>query len=147
MRASVDRRAGDAELDRLHARAARLLGADGVAAARVAAHFLASSPRGDPWAVDVLRHAARDAIATGALHPAVSTLRWALEEPPGPELRGKVLLELGLAETHADSVASVDHLAEAYVALADHEARASAALARAQALTVLMRPDEAVECC
>jgi len=137
--------AGEAERDVLHARAARLLDADGVAAARVAAHILASAPRGDPWAVEVLRRAARDAVAQGAPQPAVTALRRALEEPPQPSLRGDVLLELGLAETHADSAASVEHLAEAAASLVDRETHTTAALAHAQGLMVLMRPGEAVE--
>ena len=118
---------------------------DGAAAARVAAHILASAPRGDRWAVEVLRRASREALAQGAPQPAVTSLRRALEEPPGSELRGRVLLELGLAESHSDGVASVGHLAEAYAALPDPEARTSAALARAQGLVILMRPAEAVD--
>ena len=145
VRASVRGDAGDALLDVLHARAARLLDADGAAAARVAAHILASAPRGDRWAVEVLRRASRDALAQGAPQPAVTSLRRALDEPPGPELRGQVLLELGLAESHSDGVASVGHLADAYAALPDSEARTSAALARAQGLVTLMRPAEAVD--
>jgi DNA-binding CsgD family transcriptional regulator len=145
VRASVTNDAGDAVLDVLHARAARLLDADGAIAARVAAHILASTPRGDPWAVEVLRRAAREALAQGAPQPAVRSLRRALEEPPKPELRGQVLLELGLAETHADSSAGVGHLSEAYAALVEPEARTTAALARAQTLLVLMRPGEAVD--
>lgn len=145
VRASVTGDIGEAERGVLHARAARLLDAGGAAAARVAAHIHASAPAGDPWAVEVLRRAARDALGQGAPQPAVTTLRRALEEPPGQELQGEVLLELGLAETHADSVASVGHLAEAYAALANPEARTTAALARAQGLIVLMRAGEAVD--
>ena len=145
VRASVAGEVGAAELEVLRARAARLLHADGAAATRVAAHLLATAPSADPWAVEVLRQAARDALAQGAPEPAVASLRRALDEPPPAGLRGDVLFELGQAEVHADNLAGVEHLAAARAALADPGARTAAAVALAQGLVVLMRPADAVE--
>jgi DNA-binding CsgD family transcriptional regulator len=145
VRASVAGEIGAAELGVLRARAARMLHADGAAASRVAAHLLAIAPSGDPWAVEVLRQAARDALAQGASEPAVATLRRALDEPPPAALRGDVLFELGQAEVHADNLASVEHLAAARAALTNPGARTAAAIALARGLVVLMRPADAVE--
>ncbi len=83
----------------LHARAAALLSDDGAPPDRVAAHLLSAEPFGEGWVVDALRAAARRAIGQGAPEAAVSYLRRALNEPPAPDSRLEVLLELGRAES------------------------------------------------
>ena len=82
----------------LHSGAASLLVAEDAPADRVAAHLLSAEPYGEAWVVDVLRAAARQAMARGAPDAAASYLRRALAEPPAGELRLEVLLELGRAE-------------------------------------------------
>lgn len=101
---------------------------------QVAAHVLAMPARGEGWAVDVLRHAAGAALAKGDPDAAVSSLRRALEEPPPPELRSELLLELGRAEALTSLPAAAGHLRGAYESLEDPVARAHAAegLGRAQ---------------
>ena len=62
-----------------HLDAARLLDADGEDAERVAAHLLLGHAGGDPWVVERLRAAAREARAA---QPAARYLERALQEPP-----------------------------------------------------------------
>jgi DNA-binding CsgD family transcriptional regulator len=82
----------------LHSGAARLLLAEDAPADRIAAHLLSAEPYGEPWVVDALRVAARQAMARGAPDTAASYLRRALAEPPAGDQRLEVLLELGRAE-------------------------------------------------
>ena len=58
-----------------------------------------TEPRGSEWVCDRLRDAAREAVPRGAPDASVTYLRRALEEPPSPDSRPAVLLELGLAES------------------------------------------------
>ena len=51
------------------------------------------------WVCDRLRDAAHEAVPRGAPDASVTYLRRALEEPPSPDSRPAVLLELGLAES------------------------------------------------
>jgi DNA-binding CsgD family transcriptional regulator len=82
----------------LHREAAQVLLAEGALADRVAAHLLSTEPYGEGWVVEALRAAGRAALAQGAPEAAVSYLRRALAEPPGPGCRLEVLVELGRAE-------------------------------------------------
>jgi DNA-binding CsgD family transcriptional regulator len=116
VRAAVYSDVPPAERALAHAEAARLLRAEGAAAERAATHLLASEPAGEPWAVDVLRTAARRAAEGGAPGSAVSYLERALTEPPPPEARGEVLFELGRAELASYKPAALEHLAEALTA-------------------------------
>lgn len=86
-----------AELHRGHRKAAELLGAEGAAADRIAAHLAPTERLGEGWVVDVLRQAARQALGRGAVEEAVHYLERAWAEPPGPAVRCDVLLELGTA--------------------------------------------------
>jgi len=78
---AAGRRAGN------HGRAARLLGEEGAAPARVAMHLLNTPPSGDAWVVDILR-----AAASAEIRPETRAtyLRRAVAEPtrasiqPGP---------------------------------------------------------------
>ena len=83
---------------RWHARAARLLDADGAPAGEVTVHLLAAGPAGDSWVVARLRAAAADARTRGAPDIARLCLERALAEPPPARARPEVLAELGRAE-------------------------------------------------
>jgi DNA-binding CsgD family transcriptional regulator len=123
-----------AERQLAHRAAARELAADGFPAEAVAAHLLPMPPLRDPWVVDRLRDAARDALAKGTPQPAVAYLERALAEPPAPALRPQVLFELGDAETQLGRPASTDTLARALAATTKPAARARVALRLAQGL-------------
>jgi DNA-binding CsgD family transcriptional regulator len=114
-----------------HLDAARLLYADGEDVERVAAHLLLSQAGGDPWVVEQLRAAAREARAA---QPAVRYLRRALDEPPAPELRPDVLAELGAAEAALGAPEAAEHLAQASDASSDPRRRAELALQLGRAL-------------
>ncbi|WP_064741967.1 BTAD domain-containing putative transcriptional regulator [Hamadaea tsunoensis] len=117
-----------------HERAARVLAAAGAQAEQVAAHLLQVPHRRDPWTVGILRAAAARAAGRGAADAAVTYLLRALAEPPTPEERPDVLLELGLIEATMDGLAAVGHLREAYEILTDPVRRADVALTLVRAL-------------
>jgi DNA-binding CsgD family transcriptional regulator/tetratricopeptide (TPR) repeat protein len=114
-----------------HLDAARLLYVDEVEVERVAAHLLLAHAGDDPWVVEQLRAAAREARAA---QPAVRYLRRALEEPPAPELRPEVLAELGAAEAALGLPEAAEHLAEAAAATSHPRRRAQLALELGRAL-------------
>ena len=97
VQAAVYRDLSPGERELHHERAAMLLGGARRAEEQVAAHVLAIPPRGEEWVVDVLRSAA-NAAPRRAPDAAISSLRRALDEPPPPDLRPLLLLELGRAE-------------------------------------------------
>ncbi|MER6082327.1 BTAD domain-containing putative transcriptional regulator [Streptomyces sp. NPDC001833] len=117
-----------------HERAARALSAADAPPERTAAQLLLAPHRGDPGVVDVLCAAAREAVGRGAPDAAATYLTRALDEPPAPERRPEVLLELGRAETLGNGPAAVEHLRQAYGTLADPGRRAVAALLLARIL-------------
>ncbi len=82
----------------LHRRAAEVLEARGADPEAVAMHVLATEPASEPSQVERLRAAALAAMAAGVPESAAAYLERALDEPPAPELRPTVLLELGNAE-------------------------------------------------
>ncbi|WP_210491481.1 LuxR family transcriptional regulator [Patulibacter sp. SYSU D01012] len=98
---------------RLHGRAVAVLRARGARATEVALHHLGAAPAGDPAVVDDLRAAARSAVADGAPDVAIRHLRRALEEPPAPEQRPRLLLELGEIEGGTGNTEGLTHLTEA----------------------------------
>ena len=101
-----------------HARAAAILAASHAPPEQVATHLLAAPRRGESWVVDTLTAAAGSARTKGAADTAVVLLTRALEEPPAPERRPGLLLELGLAETLTSGAAAATHLHEAWETLA-----------------------------
>ncbi len=117
-----------------HLDAARLLHREGADPERVAAHLLAGRPEGDPWAVEQLRSAARDARTLAAPQSAARYLSRALEEPPAAAVRADVLAELGLAEAAAGGPRAAIHLEQAILACPDPRRRAELALHRGHAL-------------
>ena len=80
-----------------HARAARLLFDLGAWPERIAAQLMPAPPRADAWVVERLREAAAIAVERGAPEAALSHLQRAQAEPPAPELRSALTLELGAA--------------------------------------------------
>jgi DNA-binding CsgD family transcriptional regulator len=132
---------GERELQ--HGRAARLLPELGASDEQVAAHMLAMPAQGDHWVVETLSRAARVAAARAAPESSVTYLRRALEEPPAPERRVDVLLQLGLAEAFIDGHAAADHLQESYDLLSDPVARAEIAAALVSVLGFTQRSPEA----
>lgn len=109
-----------------HRRAAELLDADGAAAERVAAHLIRSRPASDAWVADTLRRAARAALGQGDPPAAVRLLERAVNEPPPPEVRGEVLLELARAEAAAGSPAAISAFEHALEQVRDQRRRADA---------------------
>ena len=128
----------------LHGQAARALGAEGVPADQVAAHLLSAEPYGDPWVVDALCNAAREALAKGAPEAAVSYLRRAVQEPPGVDARLAVLLALGRAEALQPAPHDFVALREALRLAPDDQQRAWIAIELAWSLSTVTRFSEAV---
>ncbi len=128
-----------------HARAAAQLAAAGAPEERIAAQIAASAPIGDPGRVDLLRRVAADALARGAPSTAAALLGRALAEPPPPEARGEVLLELGSAEYRLGAPEAADHLAQAVELITDPGRLATAARWLAIALTMSGSADRAVD--
>jgi DNA-binding SARP family transcriptional activator len=125
---AVYRDLAPAERQLRHDRAARVLHAAGAPPEQVAAHLLTAPNRGDPWVVSVLQASAREAAHRGAADAATTYLARALREPPSPDDRPRVLLELGRCEALRDGPSAVRHLREAYRSLRDPADRAPAAL-------------------
>ncbi|WP_409328981.1 BTAD domain-containing putative transcriptional regulator [Trujillonella humicola] len=123
-----------------HEEAARLLAATGAGDEQVAAHLLLAPPRGERMTVEVLRRAARGAADRGASDSAVTLLRRALAEPPPPDLRAAVLVELGAVESRVDGVGSIEHLQQALALLDDPRERAQLAVLVAHVQTFAAAP-------
>jgi DNA-binding CsgD family transcriptional regulator len=132
------------ERQRAHARAARTLVDAGGSPEHVAAHLLLVAPGADPDVVEILRGAARRALAKGGAGVAAAYLRRALEEQAPDAERADVLFELGSAEVLTDGAAAVDHLSEALGLVSDPSRRAVIAGILAHALVFADRPHEAV---
>jgi DNA-binding CsgD family transcriptional regulator len=125
-----------------HERAATLLVGLGAPKERVAAHLLLMPARGEEWVVDMLRSAADASVAKGDPDAAVSLLRRALDEPPRPELRLELLLDLGRVEAMTSLPAAAGHLRSAYELARDPSVRGRAADQLARSLVFLGAPDE-----
>jgi DNA-binding CsgD family transcriptional regulator len=106
LRAAVYADLSDAERALAHERAAELLAERDTDATQVAVHLLYARPRGRASVVAALREAARRASTDDAADTARTYLERALAEPPGPEQRGEVLLELGVAELRSGLAAA-----------------------------------------
>lgn len=111
---------------------------------RTAAHLLVAGPAGDPWVVERLRAAAREARDRGAPEIAAKYLRRALVEPPLATDRPRMLLRLGTAEWRAGERDAVAHLEQALDSSADPETTVGAAAALAVAYVVSDQTDQAV---
>ena len=136
---------GPRERARAHARAARMLVANGASDERIAAQIAESEPAGNQKRVELLRKVAADALLRGAPAAATTLLRRALAEPPAPEVRTEVLVELGGAELRRGSADAITHLSEAVESIGDTAAHAAAARQLANALTISGYADRGVE--
>ncbi len=96
-----------------HRNAAELLASDHVDPQRIAVHALACEPAADPHVVAWLQSAAGSALLNGAPDAAAHYLERALEEPPPPDLRAQLKLELGRALIGLDSARAAASLAGA----------------------------------
>ena len=134
-----------AERARHHRRAAHLLAELPGTQERVAKHLLASEPAADSWVIERLLEAARAAVRNGAPESASVFLRRVLDEPPAPEDRSLLLLELGIAEASAGLHGWPEHLQGAVDAAPDAEAAARAARVLGRALNRSQHYEEAVE--
>jgi DNA-binding CsgD family transcriptional regulator len=126
----------------LHLQAAALLVAEGAPFDRVAMHLLAAEAYGEAWVVEALRGAAREGLARGAPEAAVAYLHRALAEPPAPELRLEVLLELGRAEAELPYGNDLNGYRKALEGARDLQQRAEIALELAWGLTAMGRNSE-----
>jgi DNA-binding CsgD family transcriptional regulator len=153
VRQSVYGEVPPAERTLAHYEAALLLHEASVPADLIAGHLLKAEPRAERWAVDVLREAARQALARGAPDAAAAYLARALDEPPQPPERSIVLRELGSAEllagelgdrTAEASSTAVGHLTKALELETDPVARAEISLELGDSLWALWRGEEAV---
>jgi DNA-binding CsgD family transcriptional regulator len=127
----------------LYGRAGRHLHEEGAPPEQVAATLLHARSEADPWTVDVLRAAARRAVAEGASGSAATYLRRALEEPPAEAARTGVLFELGSAEALSGDARGVERVRESLAHVADPAQRARMSLRLASLLHPLGRGVEA----
>ncbi len=136
-----DLSAGQREL--MHARAATVLRDAGAQSDQVASHLLSMARRSQEWVVDLLVEAAGSAVRRSAPDSAVAYLTRALEEPPEPERRGQILLDLGISGTNTYAPLALEHLREAYELLEDPRKRAIAAWLLSRTLIFAGSPDQA----
>jgi DNA-binding CsgD family transcriptional regulator len=129
----------------LHARAAELLDARHAAADAVAAHLLATEPRGEPWVVERLAAAARSAAARGAPDAAMTLFERALHEPPNStSLRAELLLEFASAAGAMGRPEALEHFRAAYTLGDDPVTRARAALGMTWTGILRLEPNETI---
>ena len=145
VRSGIYAELSSAERARGHRSAARLLAELPGSDERVARHLLASEPAGDEWVVERLVEAACKAGKRGAPEAEAAFLRRVLSEPPAPEQRFALLLDLGMAEASAGLSDWEAHLQEAAKLAPNAAAAADATLVLAHALTRAQRFAEAVE--
>jgi len=133
------------ERARHHEQAARVLAKRGATVDRIAAHLLATNPRGDTETVRTLREAAASARNRGAPEAAVTYLERALAESPLAELAPMLVYELGAAALSAGELdLAIERLRQATEKLADGPLHAEAANALGSALFLADRPEEAM---
>ncbi|MEA2143969.1 MAG: hypothetical protein QOI64_2399, partial [Solirubrobacteraceae bacterium] len=120
----------------LHGRAAQLLTRSRRDAGAVAMHLMRSDPAGRAATVDLLRDAARAAMARGAPEIAFEFLERAQRERPSQASSPALLLELGVAASRAGRGDGVELLREAFRVAPGQPARARAGLELAFALGV-----------
>src|SRR5450755_1158615 len=124
-----------AERERLHRAAARTLRERGAPAVQVAAHLMHTEPGGEPdVAVEVLRDAARYALAMGDASRAAAILSRGLEEPTAEDERAAIMLELGLAHARAGAPEAIGPLTE----IVEHGEGAAAIAAAALELSGML---------
>ena len=131
------------EIGVLHRRAADLLAREAGDPDTIAAHLMASEPAGEADVARRLAAAGRRALSGGAPDAAARLLERALREPPAPEERAAVLLDLGIAESRIGSAHALRHLEEA-AREGDRDVTAWAVVARSAASIFRAHDPEAV---
>ncbi|MFF8957863.1 AAA family ATPase [Streptomyces sp. NPDC014894] len=129
----------------LYVRAAQVLHGQGAPARVVARRLLAADRAGAPWAVAVLRDAARQAWADGEPAHAISCLRLALQECADDAGRPAVLLDLARAEWQLDPAIAARRLPELTRALREGRLPAASAARPVSWLLWLGRVDDALD--
>jgi tetratricopeptide (TPR) repeat protein len=127
----------------LHRRAATVLHEAHLSPECVASHLFAAPPARDGEVVDILRDAARCAMAHGVPASAAHYLERALREPPGDDTRIELLTELGRAEASFAPQLAIEHLEAAIDLAADPVERAAIAVELGRALHDAGRPEDA----
>src|SRR6266498_2777166 len=145
VRSGIYSELSSAERARGHRRAAGLLAEQPGRFACVAQHVLASEPAADGWVVERLVEAACVAGKQGAPESRAVFLRRALVEPPAPDDRSALLLDLGMAEASAGLADWPEHLQQAVDTAPNDAAAAEAAMVLGLALSRAQRFAEAVE--
>lgn len=143
LRAAVYEDIAAGELAALHARAARVLIDSGAAPEEVAAHLLHADPEEDPALMEVLREAARHAIASGEGQAALPYLRRASAELPVERQPPELQLELARALVACGEEAGLEMLRTAHAAATEPAQRAVLALELGRALGAANRAQEA----
>jgi DNA-binding CsgD family transcriptional regulator len=143
VRVAVTSSMGPSERAEAHLQAAELLAREHAPPEEVAAHLVEAPRRCEAWVVDTLRAAATSALGRGAPGEAVRLLRRALAEPPTPDARPRVMLDLGRAEATAGEVQSVGRLREASELIDDSRERARTALHTGRTLFAFGRQADA----
>ncbi|MFF4127711.1 ATP-binding protein [Microbispora rosea] len=132
--------------DDMHRRAASLLHRLGSPPKRSARHLLSASPTGDPWAVSVLREAAREAVSENAWEDATRYLHRALATAKDHAVL-QVTAELGAVEVHLDIPACLRHFRTVTALAGDTGERADFLAPFASALLTLNSPEAAANFC
>ena len=132
------------ERARLHASAAQLVRHARGDSGAVATHLLLSDPAGQAATVELLRDAARAALARGAPEIAIEFLERAQREGQTPASSPALLLELGIAASRAGRADAVERLRDASRVAPGQPYRARAGLELAFALGVSDRRSDAV---
>ncbi|MDQ3762793.1 MAG: LuxR C-terminal-related transcriptional regulator [Actinomycetota bacterium] len=145
VRAAVYEGLSEAKRIQAHACAVRLLTEAGAAPEQIAAHLINVLPGGNPGAVAILRQAAEQALVRGAPDSAVVYLERCLTEPPSPEERAEVLIQLGAIAQQVDLAKAVQHLSAALTLTRQPEQRGLIAEMLGRALFFVGRNDEAIE--
>ncbi|MGW0845696.1 ATP-binding protein [Streptomyces sp. NPDC002787] len=128
-----------------HGVAATAVTESGRGAAAASRHLIEVHPDGEADLVEQLRAAATEHLAVGAPEAARRCLERALKEPPLPDVRARVLYELGCATLLTSPATTVDHLRSALAepGLSSAE-RINAVFRLSQVLIHDNQPDEAV---
>jgi DNA-binding CsgD family transcriptional regulator len=111
-----------------HLRAGRVLMEQGAPAEEVAAHLMVCDPVGEPWVAELLRRAARDALARASPRLAGRFIERALKEPIDAERRALLEAEMGGAMSTAGDTRGIDALLSAARSVADPVQRAGVAV-------------------
>ena len=134
LRGAVDAAIGGPARGELHRRAGLLLAAEGVDIGVVGAQLHNGAACADQEVVLLLRRAAQAASGRGEPKAAIRLLRRALAEPPTPEGRLDVLLELAQAEAAASASSAVATFGEALALVQAPDRRAEVQLELGHAL-------------